>query len=218
MGKIQFWLSQGKVRLQLPVNPESITVDSPFGYEDITVPKLGEFTVINERMPRTFSLESFFPRDYNAVYCEYTKIPKPADAVAKIEKFRSNKKPVKLSITGTKVNFAVTIREFEYEPERAGNPGDIYFSMSLKEYKTSNISMIKKKKASASKKRPTSSKSGTQKTYTVVKGDSLWKIAAKKSVYGNGAKWTLIYNANKKIIGKNPNLIYPGQKLVIPND
>ncbi|GEM_PF-7107288 len=51
------------------------------------------------------------------------------------------------------------------------------------------------------------------KTYTVVKGDSLWKIAEK--FYGTPLKWPLIYKANKNEI-KNPNRIYPGQKLIIP--
>ncbi len=50
-------------------------------------------------------------------------------------------------------------------------------------------------------------------TYTVVKGDCLWNIA--KKFYGSGAKYTVIYNANKGII-KNPSLIYPGQVLTIP--
>lgn len=52
------------------------------------------------------------------------------------------------------------------------------------------------------------------RTYTVVKGDCLWNIA--KKFYGNGADYTKIYNANKGVIGGNPNLIYPGQVLVIP--
>lgn len=50
-------------------------------------------------------------------------------------------------------------------------------------------------------------------TYTVVKGDSLWKIA--KRHYGDPLKWPVIYNANKDKI-RNPNRIYPGQVLVIP--
>jgi LysM repeat protein len=48
--------------------------------------------------------------------------------------------------------------------------------------------------------------------YVVVKGDSLWKIA--KQYYGNGALYTKIAAANPQI--KNPNLIYPGQKFLIP--
>ncbi|MCD6219613.1 LysM peptidoglycan-binding domain-containing protein [Candidatus Calescamantes bacterium] len=51
------------------------------------------------------------------------------------------------------------------------------------------------------------------KTYTVVKGDSLWKISEK--FYGTPLKWPLIYKANQDKI-KDPNRIYPGQKLVIP--
>lgn len=49
--------------------------------------------------------------------------------------------------------------------------------------------------------------------YTVVKGDSLWKIAQK--AYGSGRQWVKIYEANRAII-KNPNRIYVGQKLIIP--
>ena len=52
------------------------------------------------------------------------------------------------------------------------------------------------------------------KTYTVKSGDSLWKIAQK--LYGSGSQYTKLYNANKGVIGNNPNLIYPGQVLKIP--
>lgn len=49
--------------------------------------------------------------------------------------------------------------------------------------------------------------------YTVVSGDSLWKIAQK--VYGTGTKWDVIYEANKETV-KDPGMIYVGQKLIIP--
>nr|DAI27135.1 MAG TPA: tail assembly protein [Caudoviricetes sp.] len=52
-----------------------------------------------------------------------------------------------------------------------------------------------------------------QRTYTVKKGDCLWKIA--KQFYGNGAEYTKIFNANRDKI-KNPDLIYTGQVFVIP--
>lgn len=47
--------------------------------------------------------------------------------------------------------------------------------------------------------------------YTVVKGDSLWKIAQK--FYGNGNRYPEIAKANNLA---NANLIHPGQKLLIP--
>jgi nucleoid-associated protein YgaU len=49
--------------------------------------------------------------------------------------------------------------------------------------------------------------------YTVKKGDYLSKIA--KEVYGNANKYNAIFEANKPML-KDPNLIYPGQVLVIP--
>jgi nucleoid-associated protein YgaU len=51
--------------------------------------------------------------------------------------------------------------------------------------------------------------------WTVKSGDSLSKIA--KDVYDDAGKYTKIYEANKATIGNNPNLIKPGQKLVLPN-
>ena len=52
------------------------------------------------------------------------------------------------------------------------------------------------------------------RTYTVRSGDTLSKIAAK--FYGNPAHWTWIYAANRAKI-HNPNSIYVGEKLTIPN-
>jgi nucleoid-associated protein YgaU len=52
-----------------------------------------------------------------------------------------------------------------------------------------------------------------ERTYTVVAGDTLSKIA--KHEYGDAAKWHRIYEANKDTI-KNPDLIYPGQTFKIP--
>lgn len=51
-------------------------------------------------------------------------------------------------------------------------------------------------------------------TYTVKKGDSLWSIS--KQQLGNGSRWREIYEANKEII-KDPNRIYVGQELRIPD-
>lgn len=48
---------------------------------------------------------------------------------------------------------------------------------------------------------------------TVVKGNSLWRIA--RRVYGEGVMFTLIYEANQDQI-KDPDLIYPGQVFTLP--
>lgn len=51
-------------------------------------------------------------------------------------------------------------------------------------------------------------------TTTVVSpGDSLWSISL--ATYGTGARYSVIYGANHTLI-RNPDLIYPGQVLVLP--
>lgn len=49
--------------------------------------------------------------------------------------------------------------------------------------------------------------------YTIVSGDSLSKIA--KRFYGNAMDYPKLFEANKEVI-KDPNLIYPGQKIRVP--
>lgn len=49
------------------------------------------------------------------------------------------------------------------------------------------------------------------KTYTVVTGDYLWKIAVDQ--YGDGYAWSKIAKANNLA---NPNLIHPGNVLTLP--
>ena len=51
-------------------------------------------------------------------------------------------------------------------------------------------------------------------TYTVQPGDSLFSIA--QQAYGDGNQWQRIYDANKQVIGDDPNLIRPGEVLYIP--
>lgn len=50
--------------------------------------------------------------------------------------------------------------------------------------------------------------------HTVVQGDWLSKLAEK--YYGSVRKWPVIYEANRQTIGRNPDRILPGQRLVIP--
>jgi 3D (Asp-Asp-Asp) domain-containing protein/LysM repeat protein len=52
----------------------------------------------------------------------------------------------------------------------------------------------------------------TAVSYTVKHGDSLWRIATRH--YGNGAVYAKIAQVNGI---KNPNLIFPGQLLVLPD-
>ena len=126
--------------------------------------------------------------------------------------------------TGKKLlntNIKVSLEDYKIT-EDAKNGFDFKVKFSLKQWrdygtKTINIQIAASKpKASAEPQRETNNSPApaASQTYTVVKGDCLWNIA--KKFYGNGSKYTVIYDANRGVIGGNPNLIYPGQVLTIP--
>ena len=52
---------------------------------------------------------------------------------------------------------------------------------------------------------------GGEETYTVKSGDTLSKIGQH-----HGVAWREIYEANKDVIGDNPDKLHPGQPLRIP--
>lgn len=221
----EFWLkfNNGAETLQLPVNPDTLSVTSTHGFTDVDVTNLGEYTVIGGGQLREYSLSSFFPRDYNASYCAHSSLIDPYECVTTIERWQRSGKPIRFIVTGTPINIAVTIRSFEYE-ERGGQPDDVYYTLDLKEYVFLTINKKGDNSAAGGSvsvsmpKLNAAARPSTRdipKSYTVKAGDSLWKIASR--VYGNGDDWRKIYNANKKAIGANPNLIKPGQKLAIPS-
>lgn len=53
------------------------------------------------------------------------------------------------------------------------------------------------------------------RTYEVKKGDTLWKISEEMYGKGNGAKYNVIFEANKPML-THPDKIYPGQILRVP--
>lgn len=54
-------------------------------------------------------------------------------------------------------------------------------------------------------------------SYTVRRGDNLWDIAGKSSIYGDPFMWPLIYKQNSGVI-KDPDLIFPAQIFLLPTN
>ena len=198
-------------RMRLPVLPSTVEAGSTSNNTTIDINGIGEVMLLGNEDLRTMTIESFFPnQDY--FFVEYNNYLEPWDFVSKILDWKASKKPIRLIITGTVLNTEMGIENFNYG-ERDGS-GDVYYTLDLKDYRRLKVKTIaKKKEIKQETKRPVPTKP-KQKTYVVKKGDNLWNIS--KRFYGNGNQWKKIYNANKKVIGSNPNLIYPKQRYVIP--
>ena len=203
-------------KLQIPVLPEKFTVSIGSKNSSVDVTDLGEIVVKQSRPAYQFSFSSFFPAT-GFPGLSVARLTAPLSCISKIKSWIDGKKPVHLIITDVGVDAFCTIEKFNYY-EQGGDVGTIYYDLTLKEYREVTLRQVKveteTKQATVEPTQTRVDNTTTPKTYTVKKGDCLWNIA--KQFYGSGAKYSQIYNANKSVIGGNPNLIYPGQVLTIP--
>lgn len=201
--------------IMLPVNPEKFQVTVGSKNSTVNIIGLGEITVMQGRPQFQFSFSSFFPAA-SFPGLQTSSIAPPLTLISTINAWKAGDIPVHFICTGIGLSIYCTIERFEYY-EAGGDVGTWQYSITLKEYRfvtIRKITITSKKKAKVAKKGKTR-KSNKKKTtsYTVKKGDNLTTIAKKMGV----SDWKTLYNANKSVIGGNPNLIYPGQKFTIPS-
>lgn len=218
--------------VQLPVNPEDVTITG--GANNSTSDTVGQGEINDLGFPtlKELTISSFFPKSYNGeLYINTGGDFRDPDYYIKFfEDIKKARELFRVIITDINVNMLVSIENFEYTYQYGTD--DVDYSLELKEYKEHNIRVLKpsgsgyvtsdsvQQVASASVTNTNSNRSierSIPKTYTVVQGDNLWKIAQK--YLGDGSRWQEIYtyNNNKSIIGGNPNLILPGMELSIPS-
>lgn len=145
------------------------------------------------------------------------------------ERLMANKTPFIFNVIRTKPSgtmlFSTEIKvslESYTITEDASEGFDLVIKVSLLQYKEYGTKIIVPTETfqpesgavtvAVEEKRETSS-APDNKTHTVGPGDSLWSIAKKE--LGDGSRWNEIYELNKDIIS-NPNLIYDGQELKLP--
>lgn len=211
----EFWIITSDVSLRLPVTPKSYTFSVSNQMETVRATEFGDINIPTTKAPSTLSLTGFFTtHEYSFVKDHTVSISTTFDYVKYIKNMCENKEIVRVIIacdTHTAVNEQFYIESISYDEDNATN-GDINYSIKLRGYK--KLEVIKTSNSVVTSISREVSNVYTPQTYTVVSGDNLCKIA--RSFYGS-ADWETIYNANISVIGKNANLIYPGQVLTIPS-
>ena len=218
MSAYQMWLTRngGKEKIRFPVLPELITIKKGAMNRSVNIQGLGEVLIKGDRTAIVISFSSFFPSTpFPGV--RFEDLTPPSDLKDTITIWQKSEMPVQFIVTGTTINLFFVIEDFTYH-ERGGDIGTLYYSLILKEYREVAARQVTvdalTQKASVPEPAPVRTDNRTpEKTYTVVKGDSLWTIAAKH--LGSGNRYIEIYNLNRDKI-KNPNLIYPGQVFKLP--
>lgn len=208
--------------IELPINPQNVEFTEKQLNQAITLLNIGEANLKGERGLKYTKLSSFFPSERSPFYKNAKKLPDKY--VAQIQEWKTTKAVVRVIISDMKINLAMLIDEFNYSMKEGD--GDIYYTISLSEYRTLNVPSVQittKVRSNGLLSRPAAATAG--KTHTVVSGDTLWGIS--KTNYGNGSSYPKIYNANSGTIeasakshgksnSENGHWIYPGDVYTIP--
>ncbi|MFT4005209.1 MAG: LysM peptidoglycan-binding domain-containing protein [Lacrimispora sp.] len=214
------YFKYGSKKYKLPVNPEEIKRTRELNVETYQILGTGQVSVPSYYGLESYSFEAEFPgREYH--YVETSGRFRDADYYEKMfRKAQKNMMPIRfIASNGITDDISVKVLVKSVESvEKAGEEGDKYLTLNLMEYRAPGERYVAVQTATATVKQEETAAAQTSpavtenKTYTVVKGDSLCGLARK--FYGSEAQYTKITAANPGI--KNPNLIYPGQVLTIP--
>lgn len=185
--------------------PERFVWEQDAAHQRVALMDVGDITQLCPPGQRVVSFSGFFPPvgDYPFSGAAI----EPSEAADRLREMIKTGKAYPFSISGVKapVQMDVTVEKLRLW-EEAGEDGCVYYDLTLQEYRSAEVTVV----ASAGGSVRTEESQSPGK-YTVKKGDTLWAIA--KEFLGDGSRYGEIAAASG--IG-NPNLIYPGQEIVIP--
>ncbi len=236
-----FYFMWNKEVLMFPITPQELRIKVDSKNETITLIDEGDINILKSPALIEVEFDARFPmrqypysREVSSFKVYYNKL----------QELKEQKKSFQFIVERTTPNgvrtwdtdLLVALESFEIK-ESALEGDDVIISFKLKQYKEYGIktlpsSDVKPSTSTAEKPRPTDKDTGNNNTtgepqyYVVKSGDCLWNIA--KAKYGDGSKYTKIYEANKSTIeaeakkrGKasssNGHWIYPKTKLIIPS-
>lgn len=210
--------------LKLPVTPQKLTTKIKGSNKTLTLVNESDINFLRAPGLTEISFDVVLPM--LGQYSFAGTYRRPDYYLSVFENYMASKTPFRfivsrMSPSGRLLyssNMKVSLENYTITEDATKGP-DVTVAVTLKQYidyATKTVTVTKPKAESKptikqETPRETTGKT-TAKTYTVKSGDCLWSIA--KKLYGNGAKYTQIYNANKDKI-KNPNLIYAGQVFTI---
>ena len=217
------------VNYKLPTNPSELNISEGQEIKEFDILRLGKIAVPSSMELKKYSFEVELPsKVYNYVLTKDDF--KPAKFyIDLISKWRKEKKVIRFVASNAvnDISELVVIENMDIV-EKAGEEGDYYADISLVQYKPYEVKegvveiktfrkdnkSIVAQKAPKAPPRPSTPPKPQAQTYVIVQGDTLWGIA--KRFLGDGSRYPEIHKINQPPLSKNPNLIYPGQKIKIP--
>lgn len=197
--------------LVLPVTPSGYTWAHPNRVESIQLDQIGEINLPGGAMMGSCTLDNVLLPTRLYSFCNPGAVANPYVYLEQLEIWSDNGTVVRWMVSGTPVNAPVIIESID-QGERDGT-NDLYITIRMKQYRKPEVPVLAVSGGGAQTSRDDGTGAAQERTYTIQSGDTLWGIA--KKYYGSGTEYKRLAEANRDQI-PNPNLIYPGQTIVIP--
>lgn len=215
----RFYMKQNGEQILLPVTPSELITNVEGESEKVDLVNIGEGSILKDIGLRRISFTVLLPAvQYSFVQTEGVFQP-PIFFLNQFRQYKMSKKPVSLIVfrklaDGTELfsgNINVSFEKYTVL-ERGGEQGDFWVEINLKEYRkiTSETYKMEQKEGQTVLEEFGVKREGKEipNTYTVKKGDSLWKIA--QTMLNDGSRYKEIAEKNNVV---NPNKIQVGQIL-----
>lgn len=231
-----FYFKDGSDVLTFPITPAELSIKVGSNNKVITLINEGDINVLKSPSLIEVEFEARFPM---RKYPYSREVSDFGQYFSKFQELKEEKKSFRFIVARTTpsgrrtwdTNLLMALEELELQ-ESADEGDDVLISFKLKQFKEYGVKTVSiassnpQTTSTSNTPRSTDNKTKSTQSYTIKSGDTLWGIS--KQFYGDGAKWTTIYNANKSIIestakkyGKqsssNGHWIYPGTNLTIPS-
>lgn len=191
--KIILSFDNGSEKFTLPITPKEIFINDGQSNKTVNISEAGEINLLGYRILKTLNLESFFP-NHEYPFIVSDELKSPNEYIAILRRWKESKKPIRVLVTKSDINYAMSIESIK-SGTRDGS-GDVYFSLSLKEYRFLNIPDANNDKqiddVTGLKERPTENTIPT--TVTVKKNQDIMDIA--KKTYSDFAHWKRVAESN----------------------
>ncbi len=184
--------------LVLPVTPPAFEVSHGINVETINIHALGDVILPGYSTLAVIRLDCMFPAKKYPFNQPKTQLD-PYGYIKKFETWSDNHTILRFIVSGTAVNIQVIVSDISYG-ERDGS-GDVYATINLHEYR-----LIGKDSRSTEKT------AAAVQDYVIKAGDTLGAICRK--YYGNASLYQRLATYNDI---KNPNLIYAGKTIRLPD-
>lgn len=214
----------------LPVTPKELKVKVTGNNQKVTLINEGDVNVLKKPGLTDVEFECVLPNTKDSTSIFNGGFQNAQHFLGYFEELKTSQEPFQFIVNRAmpngnplyNTNIKVALEDYQIA-ESADTGFDVRVKVNLRQWKSYGSKTVTLQTqnsvtvASATEARPAESSPAPaqQTTYTVVKGDSLWAIA--RRFYNSGALYTKIYEANADLFsGRSPNLIYPGDVLVIP--